>query len=36
MAVSPAVDKDFDHCEVGDVVVLVIALLSSPTEDVEG
>lgn len=36
MAVAPAVDEDSDHGEVGQVVVLVAALLGGPPEDVEG
>lgn len=35
MAVSPTIDEGFDHCEIGDMVVLVISLLRSPAEDVE-
>lgn len=35
MAVAFAVDEDSDHGEVSHVVVLVVPLLGSPTEDVE-
>ncbi|GER54558.1 ribonucleoside-diphosphate reductase large subunit [Striga asiatica] len=35
-AVTLAGNRDLDHCEVGGVVVLVMALLGGPPEDVEG
>ena len=36
MAIASAVDEDLDHGEVGEIVVLVAALLGRPAEDVEG
>ena len=36
MAVALAGDGDLDHGEVGEVVVLVVAVVGRPPEDVEG
>lgn len=36
MAIALALDENLDHGEVGEVVVLVAALLGRPAEDVEG
>lgn len=36
MTVTLTGDGDLEHCEVGEVGVLVAALLGRPAEDVEG